>query len=197
MAILFDEILTKGVRQGKVPAQTAKARDWYRNAAKTYGSVKDNQFFGKSSDKDRMSSRPMIGGMYMYEYMAKGRKTLPYYDRMPLIFPFKMVKGGFYGLNMHYLPLPLRAKLMDALYETTNNSKYDETTKLKINYQILSKASKFEPFKPCVKRYLTSQVQSRFMYVYPSEWDIALFLPTERFTGATKSQVWAQSKKKI
>ena len=197
MAILFDEILTKGVRQGKVPARTAKARNWYRNAAKTYGSVKDGQFFGKSSDKDRMASRPMIGGMYMYEYMAKGRKTLPYYDRMPLIFPFKMVKGGFYGLNMHYLPLPLRAKLMDALYETTNNKAYDETTKLKINYQILSKASKFEPFKPCVKRYLTSQVQSRFMYVYPSEWDIALFLPTERFTGATKSQVWAQSKKKI
>ena len=197
MAILFDEILNKGVRSGQIPAQTNKARNWYRNAAKTYGSVKDNQFFGKSSDKDRMSSRPMIGGMYMYEYMAKGRKTLPYYDRMPLIFPFKMVKGGFYGLNMHYLPLPLRAKLMDALYETTNNKAYDETTKLKINYQILSKASKFEPFKPCVKRYLTSQVQSRFMYVYPSEWDIALFLPTERFTGATKSQVWAQSKKKI
>jgi hypothetical protein len=197
MAVLFDEILTKGVRSGQIPAQTNKARNWYRNAAKTYGSVKDGQFFGKSSDKDRMASRPMIGGMYMYEYMAKGRKTLPYYDRMPLIFPFKMVKGGFYGLNMHYLPLPLRAKLMDALYETTNNKAYDETTKLKINYQILSKASKFEPFKPCVKRYLTSQVQSRFMYVYPSEWDIALFLPTERFTGATKSQVWAQSKKKI
>ena len=197
MAVLFDEILTQGVRSGQIPAQTNKARNWYRNAAKTYGSVKDGQFFGKSSDKDRMASRPMIGGMYMYEYMAKGRKSLPYYDRMPLIFPFKMVKGGFYGLNMHYLPLPLRAKLMDALYETTNNKAYDETTKLKINYQILTKASKFEPFKPCVKRYLTSQVQSRFMYVYPSEWDIALFLPTERFTGATKSQVWAQSKKKI
>jgi len=129
--------------------------------------------------------------------MAKGRKTLPYYDRLPLIFPFKMVKGGFYGLNMHYLPLPLRAKLMDALYETTNNKAYDETTKLKINYQILSKAAKFEPFKPCVKRYLTSQVQSKFMYVYPSEWDIALFLPTERFVGASKSTVWSQSKKKI
>ena len=56
MAILFDEILTKGVRQGKVPAQTTKARDWYRNAAKTYGSVKDNQFFGKSSDKENVFS---------------------------------------------------------------------------------------------------------------------------------------------
>ena len=197
MAVLFDEILTKGVRSGQIPAQTAKARDWYRKTAQDYGKVSEKQLFGKKSDKDRMASRPMIGGMYMYEYMAKGRKTLPYYDRLPLIFPFKMVKGGFYGLNMHYLPLPLRAKLMDALYETTNNKAYDETTKLKINYQILSKAAKFEPFKPCVKRYLTSQVQSRFMYVYPSEWDIALFLPTERFVGASKSTVWSQSKKKI
>ena len=144
-----------------------------------------------------MSSRPLIGGMYMYEYMAKTRDKLPYYDRLPLIFPFKTVKGGFYGLNMHYLPLPLRAKLMDALYETANNSKYDETTRLRINYQILNKAAKFEAFKPCVKRYLNSQVQSKFMYVYPSEWDIALFLPTERFVGASKSTVFAQSKRKI
>ena len=197
MAVVFDEILTKGVRSGQIPARTAKARDWYRGTAKQYKNVKENQFFGSKSDKDRMSSRPLIGGMYMYEYMAKTRDKLPYYDRLPLIFPFKTVKGGFYGLNMHYLPLPLRAQLMDALYETANNSKYDETTRLRINYQILSKAAKFEAFKPCVKRYLTKQVQSKFMYVYPSEWDIALFLPTERFVGASKSTVFAQSKRKI
>ncbi|MDA8866206.1 hypothetical protein N9H77_01740 [Porticoccaceae bacterium] len=197
MAVIFDEILTKGVRSGQIPARTAKARDWYRGTAKQYKTVKENQFFGSKSDKDRMSSRPLIGGMYMYEYMAKTRAKLPYYDRLPLIFPFKTVKGGFYGLNMHYLPLPLRAKLMDALYETANNSKYDETTRLRINYQILNKAAKFEAFKPCVKRYLNSQVQSKFMYVYPSEWDIALFLPTERFVGASKSTVFAQSKRKI
>ena len=29
MATLFDEILTKGVRTGQVPARTAKAREWY------------------------------------------------------------------------------------------------------------------------------------------------------------------------
>jgi hypothetical protein len=45
-----------------------------------------------------------------------------------------------------------------------------------------------------VKQYLFSQMNSRFMYVYPSEWDIALFLPLERFSKATKSQVWAESK---
>ena len=196
MAVLFDDILNKGVRSGQVPARTDAARKWYRDTAKEYKSVKENQFFG-GKNKDRMMSRPLIGGMYMYLYDAKGKAKLPSYDRMPLIFPYRRVPGGFMGLNMHYIPLPLRAKLMDALYDTANNSKYDESTRLKLSYKILDKAAKFKEFRPCVKRYLTSQVQSKFMYVYPSEWDIALFLPTERFVGASKTSVWAESRKKI
>jgi len=197
MSTLFDEILTKGVRAGQIPARTSKARNWYRDTAKQYKNVSENKLFGKGSDKERMMSQPLVGGMYMMEYVAKHRATLPYYDRLPLIFPYKKVPGGFMGLNMHYLPLQLRAKLMDALYDTANNTKYDESTKLRISYQILDKAAKYGPFKPCVKRYLTSQVTSKFLYVYPSEWDIALFLPTERFVGASKAQVFADSRKAI
>lgn len=196
MAVLFDEILNKGVRSGQIPARTAEARDWYRDTARTYKTVKENQFFG-GKNKDRMMARPLIGGMYMILYDAKTKAKLPYYDRMPLIFPYRRVPGGFMGLNMHYIPLPLRARLMDALYDTANNSKYDETTRLKINYRILDKAAKYKHFRPCVKRYLNSQVQSKFMYVYPSEWDIALFLPTERFVGATKATVFADSRRQI
>jgi len=197
MSTLFDEILTKGVRAGQIPARTSKARNWYRDTAKQYKNVSENKLFGKGSDKERMMSQPLVGGMYMMEYVAKHKATLPYYDRLPLIFPYKKVPGGFMGLNMHYLPLQLRAKLMDALYDTANNTKYDESTKLRISYQILDKAAKYGPFKPCVKRYLTSQVTSKFLYVYPSEWDIALFLPTERFVGASKAQVFADSRKAI
>lgn len=197
MATLFDEILTKGVRAGQIPARTQKARDWYRETASEYKRVQENQLFGRKGDKQRMMSQPLVGGMYMMEYVAKGRATLPYYDRLPLIFPYRKVKGGFFGLNMHYLPLDTRAKLMDALYDTANNTKYDETTRLRISYQILDKAAKYKEFKPCVKRYLTSQVSSKFLYVYPSEWDIALFLPTERFVGASKAQVFADSRRAI
>ena len=196
MAVLFDEILNKGVRSGQIPARTAEARDWYRDTARKYKTVKENQFFG-GKNKDRMMARPLIGGMYMILYDAKTKAKLPYYDRMPLIFPYRRVPGGFMGLNMHYIPLPLRARLMDALYDTANNSKYDETTRLKISYKILDNAAKYKHFKPCVKRYLNSQVQSKFMYVYPSEWDIALFLPTERFVGATKATVFADSRRQI
>ena len=195
MATLFDEILTKGVRAGQIPAREAKARDWYRDTAKTYGRVNEGKLM--KGDADRLTSRPSVGQMYMYFYEAKTKETLPYFDRFPLVFPFAKVKGGFYGLNMHYIPLILRAKLMDALYQTASNTRYDESTKLKISYDILNGAAKYQEFRPCVKRYLTSQLRSKFMYIYPSEWDIALFLPTERFQGASKTKVWSDSKKKI
>ena len=196
MAQIFDDILNKGVRSGQVPARTADARDWYRETAKKYRTVKENQFFG-GKNKDRMMGRPLLGGMYMMLYDAKTKAKLPYYDKMPLIFPYRRVPGGFMGLNMHYLPLQLRAKLMDALYDTANNTSYDDTTRLKISYKILDKAAKYKAFQPCLKRYLNSQVQSKFMYIYPSEWDIALFLPTERFVGATKETVFADSRRQI
>jgi hypothetical protein len=52
-------------------------------------------------------------------------------------------------------------------------------------------------FEPCVKKYLYSHVRSKFMYIYPSEWDIALMLPTEQFRKANKQRVWNESKKQI
>lgn len=195
MATVFDDIITKGVRAGQIPAREARARDWYREQAKAQGRINEGRLM--RSDADRLTARPLVGNMYMFYYDAKHKDTLPYFDRFPLIFPYKKIKGGFMGINLHYLPLGQRAALMDALYDTANNTRYDESTRLKINYDILSKASKFSMFKPCVKRYLTSQLRSRFLYVYPSEWDIAIFLPTERFQGARKTTVFADSRKQL
>lgn len=191
---LFDEILTKGVRAGQIPAREQKARNWYRDTAQQYRRLNERKFL---KDTDRFTSRPIIGSMYMYYYDAKTKDQLPYFDRFPLVFPISKVKGGFYGLNMHYLPLQYRAILMDNLYDISTNKRYDESTRLRLSYDVLSKASKFRYFKPCVKRYLTSQMQSRFLYVYPSEWDIALFLPLERFQGARKTTVFKDSRQII
>ena len=148
-------------------------------------------------DSSRLTIRPIVGSMYMFNYDPKYKEELPYYDRFPLVFPFRKVPGGFYGINLHYLPPPLRAKLMDALYDYANNTRYDESTKIKLNYQLLTSISKMRFFAPCVKHYLDEHVRSRFMYVYPSEWDIALFLPTERFAKKSKTQVWNDSKRML
>lgn len=196
---IFDKLLIQGIREGKVPARTQDAREWYRNSVGEYvgkSGGKVNENFLKN-DKDRIRTTIKPGEMYMYHYDAKHKDTLPYWDRFPLVFPFRVESNRFWGLNLHYLPLKERAMLMDALYTLAGNSRYDETTKLKLSYEVLTSASKFRMFKPCVKQYLTSQLTSKFLYIYPSEWDMALFLPVERFVGATKSQVWRDSKEQL
>ena len=194
MAIVFDDLLAKGVRAGEIPARTDSARSWYRDRARTTRVTPDRLI---RSDRERLTSRVMIGRMYHFFYDPKHKKTLPYYDRFPLIFPFKSVRGGFLGINLHYLPLRLRAKLMDELYGLRRDNRFDENTRLRLSYNVLNGASKYKYFKPCVKHYLTPHVKSRFLEVYAAEWDIALFLPTEKFVGSNKKAVHADSRKMI
>lgn len=207
---VFSDILVRGIRQGQVPARTAAAREWYRNQAKniTKSGVKagvsgesiirsGTSERGRAKSIGRSSSPQFYGEMYTFAYDPKHKETLPYYDRFPLIFPINKAKDGFLGINFHYLPPTMRAQLMDALYSITNNKKYDESTRLRISYDLLNKASKFRFFKPAIKHYLANQVRSKLIYINPSEWDVALFLPTARFVGASKQKVYADSRKII
>lgn len=195
MPNIFDTIITQGVRAGKVPARTEEAREWYRDAGKQIKRVNENTLM--RSDTDRLVNKLLPGAMYMFQYDPKYKETLPYYDRVPLIFPFKLVKGGFYGINLHYLPLTLRARLMDGLYDYTSNKRYDESTRMTLSYKLLNASANLKYFKPCIKHYLYDHVQSRFMYIYPSEWDIAIFLPTARFEKRTANYVHGQSRQAI
>jgi hypothetical protein len=199
MAKIFTDILAKGIRQGQVPARTAAAREWYRNQAR--GSrTSAEEVFSTTSKKDTratVSNESHIGQMLLFQYDAKHKDTLPYYDRFPLIFPINIVKGGFMGINMHYLPPQLRAQLMDQLYSISSNDRYDAKTRLNLSYDVLNGASKFRLFRPTIKRYLQRQVRSRFIKIASSEWDIALFLPLQKFVGASSNKVYADSRKII
>jgi len=195
MADIFDTILATGVRKNQIPARTQAARDWYREKARGQRSaaVYPDNIIRSSTGK----SEVLIGRMYHFKYDPKNAATLPYYDKFPLIFMVGPAKGGFYGLNLHYLPPQLRAKLMDGLYDLTNNTRYDKSTKLKLTYDLLNSASKFRYFKPTFKHYLSQNVRSKFIEIDSTEWDTALFLPTERFEKAKKTKVWADSRKMI
>ena len=171
-----------------------EARNWLRQKAAEVRTVSPRATIQQGP---LLTNRITTGNMYLFAYDPKTKEDLPYYDRFPLVFPFRRVPDGFYGINMHYLPPLLRAKLMDALYDTINNDNMDETTRLRINYRILQSAAKFRFFEPCVKHYLNNHVKSRFLQVDPTQWDVALFLPLERFAKANKLKVYADSKKKI
>jgi len=197
-AKVFDNILLQGVREGQIPARTADAREWYRNQASGISKSQANpDRLIREMGSDRYRNQFRMGNMYMFAYDPKHKDTLPYYDRYPLIFPINKASGGFLGINFHYLPLPLRAKLMDQLYSVTSNKLYNETTRLRINYDLLNGVAKFKEFRPTVKHYLTSQMRTRLVYINPTEWDIALFLPSPAFVGANKSKVYADSRRII
>ena len=188
---IFQNVIQKA---GATPQNSLEARNWLRQKAAEVRTVNPKATITQGPF---LTNRIIPGNMYLFAYDPKTKEDLPYYDRFPLVFPFRRVQDGFYGINMHYLPPLLRAKLMDALYDTVNNDKMDETTRLRINYRILQSAAKFRYFEPCVKHYLNNHVKTRFLRVDPTQWDVALFLPLERFAKANKLKVYADSKKKI
>lgn len=189
VAYVFDKIIAKGAREGQIPARTKQAREWFRDTAKQ--SRASSTRLLKSGD--RLTSQIEVGSMYLFNYEPKYKQELPYYDNFPLIFPIETVQRGFLGLNMHYLPLRQRAVLMDALYDLVTNQRYDQSTRLRLSYGVLKNAAKYKGFKPTVKKYLNSHVQSRFLKIEPVEWDIALFLPLQKFQKASSSTVYKDS----
>jgi hypothetical protein len=195
--MIFDNILIQGARQGIIPARTVAAREWYRSAAGKLTSNITPGVFEKRTDEARKVATMEYGYMYAFRYDPKMKKELPYYDTFPLIFPVGMDSDGFLGINFHYLPPVLRAKLMNALYSTLTNKKYDDTTKVRISYSILQSASKYRYFKPMLKKYLRSHVRSQFLEIQVNEWDMAIFLPTESFRKADTGRVWEESRKQL
>ena len=148
------------------------------------------------NDPKAITNTIVPGKLYMYFYDPKTKADLPYYDKFPLVFPFRKTDDGFIGLNMHYLPHKLRLVLMDRLLMFKNNDKFDATTKLRYSWQLIDGVSKFALAKPCVKRYLKDHLRSPLVNVTADDWATAMMLPVERFVGASSAQVWAESKTK-
>ena len=190
VAYVFDNILAKGVRAGQIPARTRAAREWYRNEAEKVD-VTPSKLMRENQSKIVRGYE--IGQMMLFNYDPKLKRKLPYYDTFPLVFPIEPRDNGFLGLNMHYLPLRQRAMLMDALYTLRTDSRYNEDTSLKLSYQILKRSARYKLFRPCVKHYLNSHIKSRRIKIDPVEWDMALFMPLQRFQKASSSQVYSKS----
>ena len=132
--------------------------------------------------------------MYFFSYDPKWKAKLPWYDTFPLVFPIERYNDGFLGLNFHYLPPKDRAILMDQLKSFANNNKYDATTRLTLTYNMLKGFSKYPRARPTVHRYLSNHVNSKFVHINGDEWEVALFLPVERFKKASKQAVWSNSR---
>jgi hypothetical protein len=191
MANVFDRILE--ISPFEAEKRSKVSLEWFREKASNRRLSADSILNGKDYTNNR-SNAPIIGSMFLFQYDAKYKETLPYWDMFPLVFPIEMDSKGFLGINLHYLPPTLRASLFDGL---TRFKSKTASKDLAINYQILTKYSSLSYFKPCVKRYLYGHVRSKFMYIEPEEWPIAIFLPLQKFQKASAGKVYADSRKSL
>ena len=146
----------------------------------------------------KVTVRPNFGTMNLFYYRPKGAAKLPYYDVFPLVIPIgRRLNDGFVGLNFHYLSVPQRWLLLERLSMFQVPSELDafDTGEGAGDVMALfwSKIRRKRGVRPIVKRYLTKNIQSRFLRIELSEMLIALSIPMERFyTGK-----WGGRKKYI
>ena len=109
MSNLFQKLEIEAFRAGINP-RTDESREWFRKRLQRMRSVNRLDL----QKETETSNSPVIGSMSMFFYDPKYKDTLPFYDRFPLAVIVGPAPGGFYGLNLHYLPPILRAKMLMA-----------------------------------------------------------------------------------
>jgi len=160
---------------------------WFRNKIKEFGTPKSMDLIRDG----KRTSIPTFGLLNMFVYDPKLKDKLPYYDTFPLVLPIEKYNNGFLGINLHYLSIPMRIRLLDRLTETANNKKFDESTRLNADY---SKLKNVNLIKPCLKRYLAGQVKSKFRKVGADEFIIATLLPVQKFKKQSDKHVFGKSR---
>lgn len=178
MPSLFDK-LNKEMNAVGIRPRTEAARNWLFSKLGEFRIPSNRSNI--LNDASRISPKAFIGRMYMYKYDPKFKEVLPIWDKFPLVIPIEMYSDGFLGLNLHYLDPFNRLALLDRLQDFINNDKYDDTTRLNLTYDLLSKSRRYRLIQPCIKRYLLSHIRSPLIYIEPDHWETAIFLPTQKF----------------
>ena len=92
--------------------------------------------------------------------------------------------GGFLGINFHYLPIPLRMRLLETLDKRGFRGDY-------------RKLKNIREIKPTLKHYLKRQFVSGFLELEEDDYAPSIFMPVAQFRKASASQVWRDSRRMI
>ena len=163
MATVFDKILDSTTGR--------KSYDWYRRKVRSMTTPSAKTLINQG----KATIRPKYGIMNLFGYDPKHKDKLPYYDTFPLIFPLEPAKGGFYGINFHYLQPGARVAFLRQLQRFATDKNYDKNTRFNIG----ELSGRY--FKKTIKRYLFNQVRTSFLNITADEMAIAIFLPVARF----------------
>ena len=167
-----------------------RSTDWFRDKIKEFGQHGAMDLISDGKQK----RTPFFGRLNMFFYDPKLKTKLPYYDTFPLVLPLERYPDGFLGINFHYLPINLRIRLLDRMVDFSNNTKFDESTTLDVDY---TGVKGIRLVKPTLKRYLSGRVKTNFRRIDADEFTVATLLPVQRFRKASDQEVYRDSRKML
>jgi len=132
----------------------------------------------------KLKNAPTFNKLHFFRYDPKLKAVLPYYDTFPLVMPIQSAPGGFLGINFHYLPIPLRMRLLETLDKRGFRGDY-------------RKLKNIREIKPTLKHYLKRQFVSGFLELEEDDYAPSIFMPVAQFRKASASQVWRDSRRMI
>ena len=182
MASVFDRIK---VRAG----DTDRSATWYRSQVNRIASGKTA---GQLFREGKLQGRPSVGRLNLFRYNPKLRAKLPYYDIFPLVLPLEPIKGGFMGMNFHYLPPLLRFRLLERMQARASDRRFDSKTRFEVAYDDVKN---IKIVKPTIKKYLYAYCQTGFLRINADDAAVAIYLPVQRFKKAPEATVYADSRK--
>lgn len=161
---IFEEVQEK--ISGRPP------RDWYRNQVFSAKSIQyendpdklirqekyDDSGNTLKRDKNTMRVYPRLFRLMFFQYKAKYREELPYYDKYPLAFILDVNPKSFFAINLHYYTPSQRIGIVQSLAE-----------------------NKIPRFEKGAHKYLLSEVKTPYLDLAEQEWETICVMPLEEF----------------
>lgn len=191
----FNDMVELSQNNEKFKEMSLRSLNWYKKKVKdVFGASETSpeKFF----DKANYPNKPIPGNIIAFKYNPVSRDVLKYYDIFPLVLVLKLVPGGFIGLNFHYLSPSDRADFMSKL-EAYHRASAEGVVRINITYSMLKASNKLVHHKACLRQYKRTQIGNMMYTLTPDEWELALFLPTEKFVKVQKRRVWDISRRII
>lgn len=155
-----------------------------------------------AAGKFSMPNRLFQGQLVFFKYKPQSEafiKSNKYYDKYPLVLVTEVYRGGFEGVNVHYLDPVHRLAMFDVIMRKlpTISASEEWRTRLRVDYDRLKARRQFKFFKPCYKKYLWSGMKRRPVVVPYGIWEEMMGANISRFEKARPATVFRNSYKSV
>jgi hypothetical protein len=168
-------------KRGSKAKQAKKSVAWFKRKV------------GESAKGFKKKAKLEPGKIFTFGYDAKYKEVLPYWDKFPLIIVLDVYRDGFMGLNFHYVsPVDRMVFFKKMMKFSTQHGEVETMTaaaKFNVSWDAVRNVRHADKM---IHKYLYGHVKTSLLEAPPNEWENVIFLPYQKFVGASAKSVWSK-----